>query len=129
MIHDVVDAGPAATLTTAPVPPALRPRQFLADRVRRAVLALAGGQGEVLSHEELAWASITFTGTRHEMVIRFEGTDAVEAGEGLIEQLPEYEFAIAGQLVAEAAVIATDHRFGVGETLTVTAVLLILEDC
>ncbi len=120
---DVADAAAGAA-----VPPALRARQCLSDRLRRAVLALAGGQGEVLSHEERAWASITFAGTRHELVIRFEGLDAVDAGEQLIEQLAEHEFALAGQLVADAAVIATDHRFGVVETLTVTAVLLLLEE-
>lgn len=107
---------------------ALRPRRNLADRVREAVLDIAGGRGEVVSHAESAWASITFSGTRHELVLRFEGIEAVEAGEGLIERLPDHEFTLPGHLVADATVVVVNHRFGVVETLTVTAVLLLLEE-
>ncbi len=102
-------------------------RRTMADRVREAVLALAGA-GQVLTHAETAWASITFSGTRHELVMQFEGIAAVEAGERLIEALPEHEFRIPGQLVADACVTKVDHRFGSVETLTVTAVLLLLEE-
>jgi hypothetical protein len=107
---------------------ALKPRRTTADRSREAVLAICGGVGEVLSHEERAWASITFAGTRHELVIKFQGWEQVEAGELLIEQLPDHEFRIPGQLVADATITKVDHRFGVNETLTVTAVLLLLEE-
>jgi len=107
---------------------AARPRKTTADRLREAVLAICGGMGAVLTHEERAWASITFSGTRHELVLRFEGIEQVEAGELLIEQLPEHKFTLPGQLVADATVTVVDHRFGVDETLTVTAVLLLLEE-
>lgn len=100
----------------------------IADRVRDAVLAIAGGVGAVLSHEEKAWASITFAGTRHELVLQFAGIEQVEAGERLIEQLGDHEFTIPGQLVADAVVTVVDHQFGPTETLTVTAVLLLLEE-
>jgi len=105
----------------------LRPRRTLADRVRAALMAITGGEGTVLSHHETAWASITFAGTRHEVVLEFCG-DAVAAGEELIERLPDHEFAIPRQLVADASVSAVDHRFGAMERLEVTAVLLLLED-
>lgn len=98
------------------------------DRARDAVLAICGGVGEIRSHEERAWASITFAGTRHELVIRFEGIEQIEAGELLIEQLPEHEFSIPGQLVADATITCVDHHFGNPEVLTVTAVLLLLEE-
>ncbi|MBB3775559.1 transaldolase [Erythromicrobium ramosum] len=107
---------------------ALRPRRTLADRVRAALMALTGGSGTVLVHTETAWASITFAGTRHEVVLEFCGADAVAAGEALIERLPDHEFAIARQLVADATINAVDHRFGAMERLEVTAVLLLLED-
>lgn len=103
-------------------------RRTTADRLREAVLALAGGAGTIVTWTERAWASITFSGTRHELVLRFEGIEEVEAGERLIEQLAEHEFTIPGQLVADATVTVVDHRFGVVETLTVTAVLLLLEE-
>jgi len=107
---------------------ALRPRRTLADRVRAALMALTGGSGTVLSHSETAWASITFSGTRHEVVLEFCGADAVAAGEALIERLPDHEFTIARQLVADATISAVDHRFGAMERLEVTAVLLLLEE-
>lgn len=110
--------------------PASAPRRIrtTSDRAREALLAICGGVGTVLSHEERAWASITFAGTRHELVLRFEGIEQVEAGEGLIERLPEHEFSIPGQLVADACVTRVEHIFGPTETLTVTAVLLLLEE-
>jgi hypothetical protein len=97
-----------------------RPRRTLADRVRAALL--------LLSHEEKSWASITFAGTRHEVVLEFCGPEAVAAGEELIERLPDHEFTLPGQLVADATISKVDHRFGAMERLEVTAVLLLLEE-
>ena len=109
-------------------PAALRPRRSLADRVRSALSGITGGHGTVLEHSEKAWASITFAGTRHEVVLEFCGPDAVAAGEELIERLPDHEFTLPGQLVADATVTKVDHRFGAMERLEVTAVLLLLEE-
>ena len=92
------------------------------------LMDITGGAGTVLGHEEKAWASITFAGTRHEMVLEFCGAEAVAAGEELIERLPDHEFTIPGQLVADATITAIDHRFGAMERLQVTAVLLLLEE-
>ena len=109
-------------------PAALRPRRTLADRVRSALAGLTGDHGIVLEHAEQAWASITFSGTRHEVVLEFLGSDAVAAGEELIERLPDHEFTLPGQLVADATITKVDHRFGAMERLEVTAVLLLLEE-
>ncbi|MFN3863407.1 MAG: hypothetical protein ACK4RT_03900 [Erythrobacter sp.] len=106
----------------------LRARRTTADRVRAALAALAGGHGTVLAHEETAWASITFSGTRHELVLEFCGAEAVAGGEELIARLPDHEFALPGQLVADATITKVDHRFGAMERLEVTAVLLLLEE-
>jgi hypothetical protein len=111
-----------------PAPAFFRARRTTADRVRTALMALTGGHGTVLVHEEKAWASITFTGTRHEVVLEFCGADAVVGGEDLIERLPDHEFTIPGQLVADATITKVDHRFGAMERLEVTAVLLLLEE-
>ena len=105
-----------------------QPRRTIADRVRAALMALADGHAELVSHEESAWSSITFAGTRHEVVLAFSGEDAVAAGEDLICALPEHEFQIPGQLVADATVRTVDHRFGAMERLAVTCVLLLLEE-
>lgn len=74
-----------------------------------ALLNLAGGKAELIRHSERAWASVTFSGTRHGVVLAFTGEDGVAAGERLIDALPDHEFAIPRQLVADAAIVRVDH--------------------
>ncbi|MEL7190536.1 MAG: hypothetical protein AAGK17_13360 [Pseudomonadota bacterium] len=105
-----------------------RPRRTLSDRVNEALFQLTKGKAAILSHTETPWASITFSGTRHEIVLDFVGSQAVEVGEDFIANLPDHEFTIPAQLVAEASVTEVDHRFGEDEQMVVTAVLLLLED-
>lgn len=105
-----------------------RPRRSPADRLRAALLQLAEGQGQVLSHKEKPWASITFAGTRHELVFEFTGVTAGKAGERFIEALPDHEFTIPGQLVADAAISAVEHSCTPELRLVVGATLLLLED-
>lgn len=99
-----------------------------AQHLRRALKALAHDHGDVLRHDQTAWASITFAGTRHRVVISFPGADAVAGGEHLIAELSEHEFTIPGQLVASAEVIAAAHTMLPTPELTVTCELLLLED-
>jgi hypothetical protein len=99
-----------------------------AGHLRQALLALAGGHGEILRLSEKAWASVTFEGARHTVEIAFAGDEAAEAGERFIADLPEHEFAIPGQLVADAAVIAVDHTLTPCPRLAVTCELLLLKD-
>ena len=105
-----------------------RPRRTTGDRVREALMRLTDGRADLVSHEEKAWNSITFAGTRYEVKLAFQGADAVAVGEDFIEALPEHEFTIPGQLVADATVREVDHRFGLDERMVVTAVLLLLEE-
>jgi hypothetical protein len=103
-------------------------RRTLADRLREALCELAQGQAHVLAHGETAWASVTFSGTRHRVDLAFEGAGAIEAGECFIALLPEHEFAIPGQLVADATVVEVDHRMAPEPRLALTAELLLLEE-
>lgn len=105
------------------------------SRVRRpwlpllsALLELGRGQGELMRHSEQPWASVTFSGSRHRVRLAFTGAAAVAAGEELIDALPEHEFAIAGQLVADAAVVAVEHTALPQPRLEIEAELLLLED-
>ncbi len=103
-------------------------RRGPAEKLREAVSALAGGKAQVLSHSERAWASITFSGARHALELVFEGIDAAKAGEDFIALLPDYEFAIPGQLVADAAILSVDHTMLPDVRLVVRAELLLLQD-
>ena len=96
-------------------------------RLREALFALAKGQATIVSHEEKSWASVTFAGARHRVELLFDGAEAVQAGELFIAFLPEHEFAIPRQLVADAAVTAVDHRLDPPRML-VSCELLLLEE-
>ena len=93
-----------------------------------ALMDLAERQAELLRHSERAWSSVTFCGARHTVVLCFNGAAAVAAGEAFVAALPEHEFAIPGQLVADAAVVAVEHGLLPEPRLEVTAELLLLED-
>lgn len=107
---------------------AFRPRRTTADRLREALLMLGEAQGHVLSHRETPWASITFAGSRHKVTLDFAGPEAVAAGERFIATLPDHEFALPGQLVADATVTAADHVLHPAPRLIVTATLLLLDE-
>lgn len=100
-----------------------RPRHHL----REALLALAGPHARLLNHQEKSWASITFAGARHRLKLLFDGAEAIEAGELFIAFLPEHEFSIPGQLVAQATVIAVDHQVD-PPRMALSCELLLLDD-
>lgn len=124
----------ASSLLTAPAidPPARRAapaRRSTADRLREALLALGDYRGQVVTPTEKAWSSITFSGSRHTLALLFAGEEAVEAGESFIAALPEHEFAIPGQLVADASVTEAEHRLLPStRRLVVRCELLLLEE-
>ncbi len=93
-----------------------------------AVTNLAGGQAELLRHVERPWASVTFSGTRHAIALAFTGAEAVAAGERFIAALPEHEFTIPRQVVADAAVVSVEHVTLPEPRLTVEVELLLVED-
>lgn len=93
-----------------------------------ALLGLAQGKAELLRHSERAWASVTFTGSRHAITLAFAGDEAVAAGEAFIEALPEHEFTISQQLVADAAVVAVEHTALPEARLVVEVEVLLLEE-
>jgi hypothetical protein len=92
-----------------------------------ALMTITGDRGEILRHGQRPWSSTTFAGTRHTIAMRFAG-EAVPAGETLVAELPEYEFSILGQLVADAAVIQVEHELLPVPTLTIELELLLLQE-
>lgn len=93
------------------------------------VLALGGSEVEFLSHTERPWSSATFCGSRHEIVMAFSGIEAIGQGESLIAALPDHEFTIPGQLVADAGISSVEHENGPEPRMRVVAELLLLEEC
>lgn len=94
-----------------------------------ALLELAQGKAELIRHSERAWASVTFSGSRHTVQLAFTGAEAVAAGEAMMDALPEHEFAIPRHLVADAAIISAEHVALPDERLTIEVELLLLDDC
>lgn len=105
-----------------------RPRRTPWMALLSAVLTLGQGHAQLLRHTERDWASITFAGTRHTIALAFAGADAVAAGEALIEALPEHEFTIPRQLVADAAIARVDHALLPEPRLEVELEILLLDD-
>lgn len=105
-----------------------KPLRSDADRLREALMALGDFRGQVIAHTEKAWASITFAGSRHSLALLFAGEEAVEAGERFIAALPDHEFAIPGQLVADATITEAEHRLLPSPRLVVQCELLLLEE-
>ena len=104
------------------------PRRSTSERLREELQALARGHALFLAHSEKSWASVTFAGTRHRLDLAFEGAEAVEAAETFIAVLPEHDFSIPRQLVADATVTSVDHRIGANPRMTVQAELLLLDE-
>ena len=104
------------------------PRRSTSERLREELQSLAGGHALFLTHSEKSWASVTFAGARHRLDLSFEGVEAIEAAEAFIAFLPEHEFAIPKQLVADAAVTSVDHRIGADPRMTVQIELLLLDE-
>lgn len=105
-----------------------RPSRASAQRLREAVMALTEGKAELLRHRETSWASITFSGTRHHLELRFSETEGIEAAERFIEALPEHEFTIPRQIVADAAIRNVKQAMLPQPELLVAVELLLLEE-
>lgn len=87
------------------------------DPHRRLVLALlemAGPDAQVPESRSTPWASATFDGARHHVILRLAGNDAHAAAAKLADMLPEAEFAISGHIVADVAVDGQDHSVDAG---------------
>ena len=93
-----------------------------------ALMTLAGGRAELIHHSEQPWASVTFSGSRHTIALAFSGNEAVAAGEAFIDALPDHEFTIPRQLVADAAVITLEHSMLPKPRLHLEVEVLLLED-
>jgi sorbitol-specific phosphotransferase system component IIBC len=83
-------------------------------RALGAAFAGFGGRVTVEARARRRWASVTFAGERHEVMMRLEGPDARAAIDGFLDGLADREFDVPGHIVADIAVTAVEDD---GETL------------
>ena len=117
-----------ATRREALAPARFRPRAAARERLQRALQDLARNSATIRHHSEREWASATFSGSRHRITLGFAGAAAVAAGERFIADLPDHEFTIPGQIMADAVIQAVEHRLLPEPELTLTCELLLLAD-
>jgi hypothetical protein len=101
------------------------------DDLNAALIALAQGHGTVVNHYETPWASVIFTGTRHQVELKFSGEDAVRAGECLVAFLPDHEFGKMPDrtsVVVDAFAGLVDYRLWETPVLFVVCELLLVEE-
>lgn len=72
-------------------------------------------EGATFALEEIrsrAWASVTFRGSRHELIFRLDGPDAHEAAERFAVDLEASAFPLRGHILADIAVIEQEQEAG-----------------
>lgn len=55
------------------------------------------------------WASVTFAGSRHNLLVVLHGPGSVGAASEFLGSLPEFEIAIPGHIVADVSLVAEDR--------------------
>lgn len=93
----------------------------------RALHRRAGGPGgvEIGTATTEGWASATFRGARHKVVLRLTGEGASDRASALSQDVGTIEFSLPGHLVADIAVIAR-HQMPEGVAIEIEA--LTVED-
>jgi len=96
------------------------------NALRRAIITFAPSDAVVEEISSRSWASITFTGARHRIVLRLDGVGANESADRLCDLLERAEFEIRGHIVADIELAAREIAPNDGVRLTIEA--LTVED-
>ncbi|MGD9811576.1 MAG: hypothetical protein AB7U35_09625 [Sphingobium sp.] len=80
------------------------PRKDPLTRLTAQILRHAGPDSSVLTTSTRPWASATFVGARHRIVLKLEGEVQEQRAEELAALLPDAEFSISGHIVADLCV-------------------------
>jgi len=86
-----------------------------ATALLRAVRQRFPGTGLAFALEEMrtsSWASVTFTGARHELAFRLDGEGAEAAAVHFLSDMEAAEFSLRGHLLADVALISEERRPG-----------------
>ena len=82
-------------------------------RALRAGFVRFGG----VTFEDIAsrsWASITFSGARHEITLRLDGDQADAAATAFLSNLEAAEFRLRGHILADIALVSEERSVGPG---------------
>lgn len=80
------------------------PRRDPHTRLIAQLLDHAGPDSSVIATSSRPWASATFVGARHVIVLKLSGAGHAARADRFIETLPDVEFSIAGHIVADTCV-------------------------
>ncbi len=80
------------------------PRRDPHTRVVAQLLEHSGVDASVIATSSRPWASATFVGARHNVVLRLEGKDHAARAAVLAGTIPDLEFSITGHIVADACI-------------------------
>jgi hypothetical protein len=94
--------------------------------LRRALRASFTGLATITRHESCGWASISSSGERHRLVLRLEGDSAAADADRFLDGLAEREFALAGHILADVALVA-DERDARAVRLTLEALTIAVD--
>jgi hypothetical protein len=88
-----------------------------------AALLRMAAPAHIIRSQERPWASVTFSGARHWITLHVPSDRA-----GVLEaELPEADFSLPGQLVADLAITAT-HALGAETQLDIEALTVVYAD-
>ena len=73
-----------------------------------------------------SWASVTFTGARHELTFRVAGEGAAAAADRFLENLEAAEFDLRGHILADIALVSQERS---GDWIRISLEGLTVEDC
>jgi hypothetical protein len=93
------------------------------EALRRALGATLVACAAIERHESRSWASVTFSGERHRLVLVLTGVGAAAEADRFLAGLAEREFALEGHILADIALVA-DERDGRAVRLTLEALTL-----
>jgi len=88
-----------------------------------AALLRMAAPAQIIRSQDRPWASVTFSGARHWITLHVPSD---RAG-ALVAELPEADFNLPGQLVADLAITAT-HALGTETQLDIEALTVIYAD-
>lgn len=88
-----------------------------------------GGLGLVFEEiRSRSWASVTFSGARHELGFRVCGEGAAEAADHFVRHLEAREFQLRGHIMADIALVSEERPDGAG-WVRISLEALTVEDC